>query len=117
MSSSAPAALILLDLAVRGSFRILGEQSGKAAKKDAAKSKGGRPQKPETENAQRVAQWAADFYTLLTGKAATPGSDRITEERSEFERFLGNVYDALGINASAEVQARSRRAREKSHTE
>ena len=53
-----------------------------------------------------VARRTARAYELLTGKRATPGGNRVSDERNEFERLLQKVYANLGIEASAEVHAR-----------
>jgi hypothetical protein len=98
-------------------FKKLAEAMlGLASNRPPANPKGGRPSNPSDSVAAYYAKRIAEDYELLTGKCAAPGSDRKLEEsgrRNEFERLLEKVYTNLGIDASAEVQARKLKAREK----
>jgi hypothetical protein len=78
----------------------------RASQRDLTPSQGGRRVK---RLARETAEAAAKTYEFITGKVATPYRDRITSEPMNFERFLGDVYRALGITASAEDQAKALR--------
>ena len=99
----------------RGFFPLLAEEALALTKCPAANPKGGRYRKPASYLAITVAERTASAYTLLTGKPARPGTaDRVEGAlRNEFEGLLSKVYANLGIDASAEVQARQLRDREK----
>ena len=73
-------------------------------------SQGGRPVK---HLARETAEAAAKTYEFFTGKIATPARDRISGEPIKFEKFLGDVYQAIGITANAQEHARTLRQREK----
>jgi hypothetical protein len=50
---------------------------------------------------------AARAWHTLTDKKPTPGTkDRSTDERSDFEQFLDEIFAALGISANSEYYAR-----------
>jgi hypothetical protein len=88
-------------------YERLADVGERAAKRPPINIRGGRPQEPITIVADYLANRIAEDYELLTGKRATAGtSDRVFDERNEFEQLLGEVYANLGIAASAEVQAR-----------
>ncbi len=69
--------------------------------------------RPQSQPAAAVTKMAALVFTELTGKPATPGYNAYTEQRSCFERFLAEIFAALGIEASTERQARSLRDKKK----
>jgi len=88
-------------------YKRLAEVAGEVAKQPSENSKGGRPEGPITPIAEYVANRIAQDYELLTGRRAAPGTrDRVEDQRNDFERLLEKVYANLGIEASAEVQAR-----------
>jgi hypothetical protein len=61
----------------------------------------------ENLDAITVALIAARTWHVLTLRKPTPGTkDRSTEERSDFEKFLGEIFRTLKINASAEHYAK-----------
>lgn len=82
----------------------------------ASKNKGGRPTSLSTGYAEIITAQAAVTYTMLTGKPATPGQNRLSGKPSEFQRFLAGIFLALGITASAELHAKRRRFRERTPT-
>lgn len=57
--------------------------------------------------AREVTIATAGAYRRLTGKEPAPGFNPYNERRSAFEMVLGGVFDALGISASAERQAKT----------
>jgi hypothetical protein len=88
-------------------YKRLAEVADEVARHTPKNSKGGRPKELITPIAEYVADRIAEDFELLTGRRATAGtSSRIEEHRNDFERLLGKVYANLGIEASAEVQAK-----------
>ena len=63
--------------------------------------------------AKDIAHHAAGHFEFFTGRKAAPGRDRITRKPNAFEEFLAAVFDALGVEASAEFEAKKLRSREK----
>ena len=90
----------------KGFYEKLAKGAERAGSRALKKPKGGRPIKWTHHVAGDVARRTARAYELLTGKRATPGGNRVSDERNEFERLLQKVYANLGIEASAEVHAR-----------
>lgn len=64
--------------------------------------RGRRPDK----QAVATTKFVANVFERLTGRQAAPGYDAYDERRSAFESLLGDVFDALGIDANAERQAK-----------
>jgi len=84
----------------------------KASEKRVARSKGGAPVK---QLPREVAEIAAKAYERITGKEATPARNFVTDKPLGFEKFLEEVYCVLGVQVSAEDQAKLLRRREKTH--
>jgi hypothetical protein len=58
----------------------------------------------------QVALSASAAWFYVTSKRATPGTkDRTSDERSDFEKFLAEIFCALGIDASPEHYAKRAR--------
>ena len=66
-----------------------------------------RRRRPGNRLASEVTNVTAFYYMSLTGKTAAPGVNSYTEQRSEFECLLTDIFDVLGIDASAERQAKN----------
>jgi len=95
-------------------YKKLVEAAGQISSRPA---EGGRPVRWGSLVAEDMTRRTAGIYELLTGKRAGPGSNRSDAaedgQRNEFENLLSKVFTNLGIDASAEVQAKKLRTGEK----